>query len=98
MSQVLDLLRNPALVVVFLIFLIAGAILSTAIAALLAQMGLLLRMKPRIHSRAGPAAQWRAAGSKLRLAELGLPLLQRPLEQNGTGDSQVIDADWRKID
>jgi hypothetical protein len=98
MSQVLDLLRNPALVVVFLIFLIAGAILSTAIAALLAQMGLLLRMKTRIHSRAGMATQWRTAGSKLHLAELGLPLLQQPLEQKGTGDSQVIDADWRKID
>jgi len=46
MSQFMDLLRGPALGVVFMIFLLAGVIIVTAFAALIAQMSLLLRLKP----------------------------------------------------
>ena len=46
MSQLMDLLRGPALGVVFMIFLLAGVIIVTAFAALIAQMSLLLRLKP----------------------------------------------------
>ena len=45
MSQLMDLLRGPALGVVFMIFLLAGVIIVTAFAALIAQMSLLLRLK-----------------------------------------------------
>ena len=46
MSELMDLLRGPALGVVFMIILLAGVLLITAFAALIAQMGLLFRMKP----------------------------------------------------
>jgi hypothetical protein len=42
----MDLLRGPAMGVVFMIFLFAGVILITASAALVAQVGLVLRLKP----------------------------------------------------
>lgn len=46
MSQWMDLLRGPALGVIVMIILLAGAILITAFAAVLAQMSLWLRLKP----------------------------------------------------
>jgi hypothetical protein len=46
MSQIMDLLRGPAFGVIFGIVLIAGVIIVTAFAALVAQMGLLFRLKP----------------------------------------------------
>jgi hypothetical protein len=42
----MDLLRGPALGVIFMIILLAGTIIITAFAALIAQMSLLLRLKP----------------------------------------------------
>ena len=45
MSHIMDLLRGPVLGVIFVIFLISGAIIITAFASLVAQMGLLLRLK-----------------------------------------------------
>jgi len=46
MSQLMDLLRGPALGVIVMIILLAGALIITAFAALIAQMSLLLRLKP----------------------------------------------------
>ncbi len=46
MSQIMDLLRGPAFGVIVVIVLIAGVIIITAFAALVAQMGLLFRLKP----------------------------------------------------
>jgi len=46
MSQLMDLLRGPALGVIVMIILLAGAIIFTAFAALIAQMSLLFRLKP----------------------------------------------------
>jgi hypothetical protein len=46
MSQLMDLLRGPALGVIVMIILLAGAIIITAFAALIAQMSLLLRLRP----------------------------------------------------
>ena len=46
MSQLMDLLRGPALGVIVMIILLAGAIIITAFAALIAQMSLLFRLKP----------------------------------------------------
>jgi len=70
MSQLMDLLRGPALGVVFMIFLLAGVIIVTAFAALIAQMSLLLRLKPwntsekypeGVRSETGKSNTWQAS-------------------------------------
>lgn len=45
MKEVLEALRGPALGVIIMIILIGGVVVITAFAALIAQMGLLLRMR-----------------------------------------------------
>lgn len=45
MFELMDLLRGPALGVIVMIILLAGVLLITAFAALMAQMGLLFRMR-----------------------------------------------------
>jgi len=47
MKEVLEALRGPALGVVIMIILIGGVLVITAFAALIAQVGLLLRMRPQ---------------------------------------------------
>ena len=46
MNSILDILRGPALGVVVMIFALAGVIVITAFAALIAQVSLLLRLRP----------------------------------------------------
>jgi len=46
MSQLMDLLRGPALGVISMIILMAGVFIITAFAALIAQMSLLFRLRP----------------------------------------------------
>lgn len=46
MSQLMDLLRGPALGVIGMIILMAGVLIITCFAALIAQMSLLFRLKP----------------------------------------------------
>ncbi len=46
MHSLLDILRGPALGVVLMIFALAGVIVITAFAALIAQVGLLMRLRP----------------------------------------------------
>lgn len=47
MSEVLEVLRGPVVGVIFVVFALAGIIVTAAFAALIAQMGLLLRMRTR---------------------------------------------------
>lgn len=47
MSEILEVLRGPVLGLIFVIFALAGIIVTAAFAALIAQMGLLLRMRTR---------------------------------------------------
>ena len=47
MIEILEGLRGPVLGFVFVIFALAGIITTAAFAALIAQMGLLLRLRPR---------------------------------------------------
>ena len=47
MSELLEVLRGPVLGLIFVIFALAGIIVTAAFAALIAQMGLLLRMRTR---------------------------------------------------
>ena len=54
MNSILDILRGPALGVVVMIFALAGVIVITAFAALIAQVSLLLRLRPW---QAQPAAK-----------------------------------------
>ncbi len=46
MSNVMDLFRGPALGAIAVIILLAGGIFLAAFAALIAQFGLLIRLKP----------------------------------------------------
>lgn len=46
MNSILDILRGPALGVIVMIFALAGVIVVTAFAALVAQLSLLLRLRP----------------------------------------------------
>lgn len=46
MSQLMDLLRGPALGVISMIILMAGVLIITAFAALIAQMSLWFRLRP----------------------------------------------------
>ena len=46
MSQLMDLLCGPALGVIVMIILMAGVLIITAFAALIAQMSLLFRLRP----------------------------------------------------
>ena len=46
MSQLMDLLRGPALGVISMIILMAGVLIITAFAALIGQMSLLFRLLP----------------------------------------------------
>ncbi len=105
MNHIMDLLRGPALGVIFMVFLMAGVILITASAALVAQVGLMLRLKPWNapqqggHQR-GPdqpdrmAAERRDAGNVHERASStsDQPSPRVAVTEQDTGD--VIDADW----
>ena len=47
MNEVLEFFRGPVLGLIFVIIALAGIIVTAAFAALIAQMGLLLRMRTR---------------------------------------------------
>jgi hypothetical protein len=47
MKEILEALRGPALGVVIMIILFGGVVVITAFAALIAQVGLLLRLRPQ---------------------------------------------------
>jgi hypothetical protein len=47
MKEILEALRGPALGVVVMIILLAGVLVITALAALIAQIGLFMRFRPQ---------------------------------------------------
>ncbi len=47
MKEIVEALRGPALGVILMIILLAGVVVITAFAALIAQVGLLLRLRPQ---------------------------------------------------
>ncbi|GAP13196.1 hypothetical protein LARV_00947 [Longilinea arvoryzae] len=47
MNEILDVFRGPVLSLIFVIIALAGIIVTAAFAALIAQMGLLLRIRTR---------------------------------------------------
>ena len=88
MNSILDILRGPALGVIFMIFAFAGVIVITAFAALIAQVSLLMRLRPW---QAQPAAKAQAVpDSPLSYATSRSP--KRSVHEQEEGD--VIDAEW----
>ncbi len=88
MNSILDILRGPALGVIFMIFALAGVIVITAFAALIAQVSLLMRLRPW---QAQPAAKPQAVpDSPLSYSTSRSP--KRSVHEQEEGD--VIDAEW----
>ena len=104
-NHIMDLLRGPAFGVIFMIFLLAGVILVTASAALVAQVGLVLRLKPWNTPQQG-GNQWGPAGSEKMTTEQSsagnvpyrAPLINhQPSPQMAVSEQdaiEVIDAEW----
>jgi hypothetical protein len=112
MSELMDLLRGPALGVVFMIILLAGALLITALAALMAQMGLLFRMKPWNTSETFPKNQGSETGSGTRQPGFyGHHVSAQGNQPTSTVDrtrspqmvvhepdaNEIVDAAWREV-
>ena len=68
MSQWMELLRGPVLGVIVMIILMAGVLIITAFAALMAQMGLLFRLK-----------SWNTSEKRSEIGKRGYP--QEPYGQ-----------------
>jgi len=109
MSQLIDLLRGPVLGVVFMILLLAGVIIVTAFAALIAQLSLLLRLKPwnipqkpsdGVRSETGQSTTWQAPLD--RRSAKSDPRQQTTLERQRSPQvvvfepnaNEVVDAVW----
>lgn len=97
MNPILDLLRGPALGMVLMVLLLAGALLVAAFAALVAQMSLLLRLRPRsaAERKAHPPAEARA--STVREPRPGAVYGGQGFPSSvGTEPdaNEVIDAEW----
>lgn len=92
MSQIMDLLRGPVVGVVFMIILLAGIILITAFAALVAQFGLLLRWKPQ---QTPPRDQESAKQSVPDERSKSSRTQGSPQEVASEPDpGEIIDAEW----
>ena len=88
MNSILDILRGPALGVVVMIFALAGVIVITAFAALIAQVSLLLRLRPW---QAQPAAKPQAVpDSPISYSTSRSP--KRSVREQE--EEEVIDAEW----
>ncbi len=92
MHSLLDILRGPALGVVLMIFALAGVIVITAFAALIAQVGLLMRLRPwQSQPVAKPQADNRPASYSTRRSPrrtVQEPTVREPDE------FEAIDPDW----
>lgn len=89
MHSILDMLRGPALGVVFMIILLAGVIVVTAFAALVAQVGLLLRLCPQ---GSQPVAERQNAEPTSDATYPSQRSPKRSVRESDEGE--VVDADW----
>ena len=100
MSELMDLLRGPALGVIVMLILLAGVLLITAFAALMAQMGLLFRMRSWNTSEKQSQGQGSGTGNGTRQPG---PYGDDP--QSSTTQvvvlepeaNEVVDAIWREV-
>jgi len=88
MNSILDILRGPALGVVVMIFALAGVIVITAFAALIAQVSLLLRLRPW---QAQPAAKPQSMPESPVTYSTARSPKRSVREQE---EEEVIDAEW----
>jgi hypothetical protein len=88
MHSVLDILRGPALGVIFVIMALAGVVVVTAFAALIAQVGLLIRLRPW-QQQAVAKAQHEPEASHRYSPQRSPSRSVRELEE-----IEVVDADW----
>ncbi len=103
MSGWMDLLRGPALGVIAMIGLIAVVVIITAFAALIAQMALLLRLRPWNNAEKKESApetspyshDGRATYAAVRENRQEYPR-RRPVVVEPE-DSEVIDAVWWEV-
>ncbi|MBI4927566.1 MAG: hypothetical protein HY835_07360 [Anaerolineae bacterium] len=87
MHSLLDILRGPAVGVVIMIIALAGVIVVTAFAALIAQVGLLMRLRPW---QPQPAVKAQAVNQHASQSTRRSPRysVREPDE------SEAIDPDW----
>lgn len=83
MNAFLDALRGPAIGVVVMIILFSGAIVVTAFAALLAQVGLLMRLRP-----------WQAPPAKTPTGVYPSGSSPSRSVREQEGDNAVVDGEW----
>ena len=98
MSEFMDLLRSPALGVVFMLILMAGVIFISAFAAMIAQFSLLLRIRP-----------WNTSGKAAGKEKTGIKETDQTTKDQvsfsefsdspqvvdfESADNEVIDAVW----
>jgi hypothetical protein len=106
MSELMDLLRGPALGVIVMILLLAGVLLITAFAALMAQMGLLVRMRSWNTSEKQSQGQGSGSGNGTRQqGSYGFSASGRDNPQSSATQvvvlepdaNEVVDAVWREV-
>jgi hypothetical protein len=93
MKEIVEGLRGPAFGVVFVLIALAGTIVVAAFAALVAQMSLLLRLRPRENTnRVQTGESYRVSESQ---SSYSVPKSRSPkdsaLEQDG---AEVIEGVW----
>jgi hypothetical protein len=96
MKEIVEGLRGPMLGVVFVLIALAGTIVVAAFAALVAQMSLLLRLRPRENTNRAPTNEG------YRVSEPQRPYATRKsrspkdsaLEQEG---EEVVDGIWWQV-
>ena len=87
MHSLLDILRGPALGVVLMIIALAGVIVITAFAALIAQVGLLMRLRPW---QPQPVAKTQASNRPASYSTRRSP----KYSVREPDESEVLDPDW----
>ena len=112
MFELMDLLRGPALGVIIMIILLAGVLLITAFAALMAQMGLLFRLRSwntsekqseRMESGTGNGTRQpgpNGHSSSVRDNQQSSPAYRTRTPQVVVLDpdaNEVVDAVWREV-
>ena len=93
MKEILEGLRGPVLGMVMVILFLAGTLVVAAFAALVAQMSLLLRLRPRESARqASPRNGSDVAGARQAASSSTYPSPRSAVSERPNED--VVDAVW----
>ena len=96
MKEIVEGLRGPMFGVVFVIIALAGTIVVAAFAALVAQMSLLLRLRPRENTNRAPTNEGYRVSEPQRpyAARTSRSPKDSALEQGG---EEVVDGIWWQV-